>query len=260
MQRPVHEGGGMKRKRSIVVAAVAGAIAATLAGGIAWAAIPGDGGVIQACYLKLGGGLRVIDTAKGQRCLTSVEVPVSWNQAGQPGATGQAGPIGPPGPQGGKGDDGDPGRDGAQGVQGVPGERGQQGEQGPPGPQGLQGLPGQDGAQGTRDRRGSPEDFPVTSLHSDAAWTSRPDPRSSTSIARPASARSAAGTRGLARSSTRCPAPPEADGSSGSRSRHPRACRLSPSAHSQQEACMLLALWLLAKLTERASSSGCPLH
>ena len=144
-------------RRRDLIAAAAGALAAVvLAGGVAWAAIPGDGGVISGCYLKLGGGLRVIDTARGQKCLPNLEAQITWNQAGQPGAPGQAGPGGPPGPRGEKGDDGDPGRDGAQGVQGVPGERGQQGEQGPPGPQGLQGLPGQDGAQGLQGPPGQP--------------------------------------------------------------------------------------------------------
>ena len=50
-----------------------------LAGGVAYATIPGDGGVIQGCYTKVGGIVRVIDTGKGQRCL-DIEVPISWNQ------------------------------------------------------------------------------------------------------------------------------------------------------------------------------------
>lgn len=52
-----------------------------------------DGGVIQGCYTKIGGILRVIDSAKGERCL-GIEVPISWNQKGlkgDPGANGAPG-------------------------------------------------------------------------------------------------------------------------------------------------------------------------
>ena len=44
----------MLRGRSLVKTAVAVAVATTLVGGIAWAAIPGDDGVIRGCYLKAG--------------------------------------------------------------------------------------------------------------------------------------------------------------------------------------------------------------
>ena len=66
----------------------------------------------------------MIDAAKGQKCLTNLEVPVNWNQAGQPGTPG------PAGPKGDKGDKGDAGADGASGPQGPPGP---QGDPGPPG-------------------------------------------------------------------------------------------------------------------------------
>jgi hypothetical protein len=49
--------------------------------------------VIQGCYTKIGGILRVIDTAKAERCL-GIEVPISWNQKGlkgDPGASGAPG-------------------------------------------------------------------------------------------------------------------------------------------------------------------------
>jgi hypothetical protein len=78
-----------------------------LGGGIAYAAIPGDNGAINACYRVADddrkGDLRVVSnpTACGNQ-----EAPLSWSQ------------IGPPGPQG------------------EQGERGPQGEQGPPGPPG----------------------------------------------------------------------------------------------------------------------------
>jgi hypothetical protein len=59
--------------------------------------------VINGCYLKVGGVLRVIDTARGQKCLTSLEVPISWSQQGP---RGDPGPAGPPGANGSNGADG----------------------------------------------------------------------------------------------------------------------------------------------------------
>jgi hypothetical protein len=60
-------------------------------GGITWAAIPGDGGVINACYGKVGGVVRVIDLAKREKCVTGLELPLSWNQQGQKGDPGTPG-------------------------------------------------------------------------------------------------------------------------------------------------------------------------
>jgi hypothetical protein len=72
-------------------------------GGVAYATIPNDG-VINTCYLRSGGTLRVID-ASVTKCKTS-ETALSWNQAGQPGADGQ---------------DGEDGTDGTNGTNGVSG-------------------------------------------------------------------------------------------------------------------------------------------
>lgn len=119
----------MRMQKRLVV--VTGAAALALAGGVAWATIPGDGGVIQGCYTKIGGILRVIDTAKGQSCHSALEVPISWNQKG---VKGDAGAPGSPGPQGDKGDRGEKGADG------TPGEQGQPGEQGPSGSPGVSGY------------------------------------------------------------------------------------------------------------------------
>ena len=47
----------MARTTTLVLGVVAGAIATALVGGIAWAAIPGTGGVIQGCYVSKGGSL-----------------------------------------------------------------------------------------------------------------------------------------------------------------------------------------------------------
>ena len=85
------------RKRDLIAAAAGALTATALAGGVAWAAIPGDGGVIRGCYTKVGGVVRVVDTAKGQACLPNLEVPLSWNQQGpkgEPGVNGGTGASG----------------------------------------------------------------------------------------------------------------------------------------------------------------------
>lgn len=87
-----------------------------LAGGIAYATIPGTGNVFSACMLKGIGTIRLIDkslpsTNLMSRC-TDKEIEVSWNQAGQPG---------PAGPQGAKGDPGAPGTNGTNGTDGEDG-------------------------------------------------------------------------------------------------------------------------------------------
>jgi hypothetical protein len=62
-----------------------------MAGGIAFAAIPDEAGVIHGCYTTKGGVLRVIDS--GASCTTK-ETALDWNQTGPqgpPGSTGSAG-------------------------------------------------------------------------------------------------------------------------------------------------------------------------
>ena len=120
----------MTRRASLVLAAAAGALATALVGGIATAAIPSDGGVINGCYLKVGGILRVIDTAKGQKCLPNAEVALNWSQQGQPGVPGSPGVPGQPGPKGDKGDKGDQGPAGADGPPGAQGPKGDKGDPG----------------------------------------------------------------------------------------------------------------------------------
>ena len=71
----------MKIARIAIAVAFAGQVA------VAYAAIPGAGGVISACYDKQG-ALRVIDAGAGQSC-SKKETPLDMNQAGQ------TGPVGP---------------------------------------------------------------------------------------------------------------------------------------------------------------------
>src|SRR3954454_5677080 len=109
-------------------------VAVLAVGGVAAAAIPGSNGKLDGCYTKIGGLLRVIDKSKGEACLSRLEVPISWDQAGQQGPVGPTGPAGPTGP---KGDNGDPGASGAQGLQGDIGPVGPQGDRGPQGEPGT---------------------------------------------------------------------------------------------------------------------------
>jgi hypothetical protein len=84
------------RRRDIVAALMGGAVVLVLAGGVAWAAIPGPGGVIQGCY-DSGGNVKVVEALPCPKSYT----PFEWNQQGLPGA---------------KGDKGDNGTDGTDGV------------------------------------------------------------------------------------------------------------------------------------------------
>ena len=103
----------------IAIALVAGTVVAS-------ASIPDATGAIHACYRKQGGQLRLIDTAKGQRC-AATETGVVWYQDGPRGPRGRRGPEGP---------------QGSQGPQGIQGGQGIQGPIGPIGPQGTRGPGG----------------------------------------------------------------------------------------------------------------------
>ena len=143
----------------LLSAAVGALVGMLLAGGVAFATIPGADGLISGCYEKRLGILRVIDAEAGKRC-TNLETPISWNQrgpAGQqgpPGEKGLAGDRGPQGPQGLEGPKGEGGPGGPQGVQGPQGEPGPQGPRGLEGAAGPQGQPGDAGPQGPQGPKG----------------------------------------------------------------------------------------------------------
>jgi Collagen triple helix repeat (20 copies) len=122
-----------------------------LGAGLAYAAIPHSGtGVINGCYEKRTGILRVIDAEAGKTCL-SFETPISWNQKGPQGEQGPRGDEGEQGTQGDRGPQGEQGPQGERGDkgdQGTQGDRGPQGEQGPQGERGDKGDPGAPGPQG----------------------------------------------------------------------------------------------------------------
>lgn len=154
---------GLLRRRTLHIIG-AGAVFAVIAAGIGWAAIPGSDGVINGCYEKKTGILRVIDREAGKGCL-SFETPISWNQKGQPGAQGPAGVQGPAGPKGDQGSPGPAGNDGKEGAEGPAGPagpgglEGPVGQQGAPGPEGKQGPAGPAGMQGPPGTAGAPETF-----------------------------------------------------------------------------------------------------
>jgi hypothetical protein len=87
----------MDGRHSIGLAVAASTATALLVGGIAWAAIPDDSGAIHACVGRYGGIVRVIDTAKNERCVNALEVPLTWSQRGPQGVPGAPGPTGAPG-------------------------------------------------------------------------------------------------------------------------------------------------------------------
>ncbi len=57
---------------------LAALVAAMCGAGVVWASVPEPDGTIHACALKIGGLLRVIDPAAGQRCHRQLETPLSW--------------------------------------------------------------------------------------------------------------------------------------------------------------------------------------
>lgn len=134
------------RRRGPRLLVLAGAALATTAG-VAFATIPGSTGVINGCYEKRTGILRVIDTEAGKRCL-SFETAISWNQQGSKGDRGE---IGPPGP---KGDTGLTGPPGLNGEKGDPGPQANAALKVPPAPRALQARVDLEGRKASRGRPG----------------------------------------------------------------------------------------------------------
>lgn len=94
----------MKISRRDLAATVAGGLAAiVVAGGAAWAAVPGEG-TVSGCFQKNEGQLRVSDNCR------PAELPITWSESGVPG---------PRGLKGEQGDPGDPGRNGSDGRNGI---------------------------------------------------------------------------------------------------------------------------------------------
>jgi hypothetical protein len=121
-------------------------VVVVVAGAVAFADIP-DHGVVEACYDRGSGRIRVVDNSG---CGAN-ERNITWNARGPEGPRGQGGPagpagakgaIGPQGPAGPKGETGPAGKDGATGL------RGPAGADGPPGPQGMVGADGPSGPAG----------------------------------------------------------------------------------------------------------------
>lgn len=96
-------------------------IAMAAAGTIAYATIP-NANVINGCYIKSSGALRVIDPSLS-KC-NPAETAISWNEVGPGGPVGATGPQGPQGATGATGPAGPQGATGAQGTAGPPGSTG----------------------------------------------------------------------------------------------------------------------------------------
>ena len=124
-----------------------------LASGVAYATIPDSGGVIHACMLKNIGTVRIIDPSQGQKCSTSLETPIDWNQKGTAGGRGPTGPAGAIGNRGATGTKGEPGQNGSPGATGP---RGPSGLAGPTGMRGVAGDAGPTGPQGPKGEKGDP--------------------------------------------------------------------------------------------------------
>ena len=127
----------MRLARVLTVTAIA-ASGVLVVGGLAMAAIPDAQGVIHGCYAKSGGQLKVIDTAKGEKCPTGY-TPLDWNKQGIAGTNGIDGEDG---------EDGAPGKDGINGIDGIDGTNGTNGEDGAPGKDGTNGTNGTNGTDG----------------------------------------------------------------------------------------------------------------
>lgn len=113
--------------------------------------------VLQGCYNKTNGSLRV--AADGSGCATN-EVAISWNVEGPAGATGPQGPAGPAGPSGPAGPIGPAGATGPAGPAGAMGAVGPMGPAGPAGPAGATGIAGAVGPMGPAGPAGPAGPFP----------------------------------------------------------------------------------------------------
>jgi hypothetical protein len=82
--------------RRVRVGAFAVVVLALAVGGFAYASIPDSDGTIHGCYVKSGGGLRVIDVSV-TKCKSN-ETAIDWNKNGATGAIGPTGATGATGP------------------------------------------------------------------------------------------------------------------------------------------------------------------
>jgi hypothetical protein len=136
--------------------------------------VPDHNGVIHGCYTKVGGVVRVIDTDKDQKCSTTLEKPLAWNQKGEQGVPGPAGPKGEVGPAGPTGEVGPAGPQGEVGPVGPKGEAGPAGPEREAGPAGPKGDSGPEGPRGPKGDRGPSDAFFAWSNLNGQRVTSQP--------------------------------------------------------------------------------------
>lgn len=131
------------RRMRVLLAGSAIGLSLGMIGTLAYAAIPGAGGLISACVSTRGFNgqhlLTLLDVSQRSECGEGQSL-ITWNQTGPQGPAGVAGPQGP------KGDTGPQGLAGISGAQGPKGDTGPQGPAGVAGPQGPKGDAGSPGA------------------------------------------------------------------------------------------------------------------
>src|SRR3712207_5831965 len=88
-----------------LVLAVVGVLLTSV--GVAWAAIPDDGGSYTGCYQRDGGALRLVDPQTATGYCDETEEGVTWGMSGPPGERGPRGYDGPVGPKGDRGAQGE---------------------------------------------------------------------------------------------------------------------------------------------------------
>jgi hypothetical protein len=102
---------------------VCGALTVVAVVGIARGAIPAGDGTITACYQRVNGNMRVIDTDVTTTCGRQ-EGQLTWSQAGPAGSTGPTGATGATGSTGATGPAGATGATGPAGATGATGPAG----------------------------------------------------------------------------------------------------------------------------------------
>lgn len=130
--------------RRLIVPVVTGLIG-VLVGGATMAFAVGTTGVINGCYNRTNGNLRVVEA--GEACRTG-ESAISWSVSGGAGPAGATGATGGAGPAGANGATGATGANGTNGTNGTNGINGIDGAIGPQGPRGDTGVTGATGPQG----------------------------------------------------------------------------------------------------------------
>src|SRR5262245_28691968 len=94
-RRTNNDGRAVRWARRAVMGLAMTAAAGIGAAAVTAAEVPSADGTISACRNATTGEIRIIDPTTGQTCQSRLELPLTWNQRGEPGPPGPAGPPGP---------------------------------------------------------------------------------------------------------------------------------------------------------------------